>query len=805
MKPTLCRIIFISLLAFPTFNLTATPRPPHPKQTIRGQVVDVQTQTPIPGVNVVILDSDPPVGTSTDENGYFELRDIPVGRVSLKFSYVGYNTEIIKNTKLQSGKELVLNIEMKEKVLEGEEVTITGDFDKDQPANKMAKVSARSFTIEETNKYAGSLNDVARMASNFAGVMSNDDSRNDIIIRGNSPTGLLWRLEGMDIPNPNHFGATGTTGGPVSMLNNNVLSNSDFMTGAFPAEYGNATAGVFDLKMRPGNRSKHEFLGQIGFNGFEIGAEGPFSENSNASFLANYRYSTLGVFDELGMDFGSSAIPYYQDLNFKVNIPSSPAGHISIFGLGGLSDIEIWDSRNDDASDENEMYGPSGYDITNSVDMGLAGITSTKIINEATYLKTTLGISRHDNMVKTDSISENGEQKYPSYRSNFTETKFYASSHLNKKLNQHHLFKTGIDFTRIGYNYKDSTYRAHRNEMEAITTSSGNTGLWQPWLQWEYRITDDIELTSGLHVSHFRLNKETMIEPRAGIEWNFRPGQSLSLGYGLHSQTAPLQTYFERVNQNENDYSVPNTDLSLTKSRHLVMSYDRYLGQKTRLKLESYYQHLFDVPVDKTGETPYSMLNEGANFWISTPDYLEASGTGWNYGIEMTLERFLHKGFYYLATGSLFESKYKDASGKVFDTAFNNNFVCNLLAGKEFQIGNPEGSKRKYLDINTRVTWAGGKRRTPMEPVLDEETEKYKKRLDYDNMFAIRLKDYFKTDLYCSFRIEGKNVTQEWGIEITNFFDHKNIFDEDFNENTGELEYTYQQGRLIIPQYRIIF
>ncbi|MGM0377977.1 MAG: TonB-dependent receptor, partial [Bacteroidota bacterium] len=290
-----------------------------------------------------------------------------------------------------------------------------------------------------------------------------------------------------------------------------------------------------------------------------------------------------------------------------------------------------------------------------------------------------------------------------------------------------------------------------------------------------------------------------------GIEWNFRPGQSLSLGYGLHSQTAPMQTYFARVYKNENDYSVPNTDLSLTKSRHLVMGYDRNLGQKTRLKLESYYQHLYDVPVDKTGETPYSMLNEGANFWISTPDYLEASGTGWNYGIEMTLERFLHKGFYYLATGSLFESKYKDASGKVFDTAFNNNFVCNLLAGKEFQIGNQEGSKRKYLDINTRITWAGGKRRTPMEPVLDEETEKYKKRLDYDNMFAIRLKDYFKTDLYCSYRIEGKNVTQEWGIEVTNFFDHKNIFDEDFNENTGELEYTYQQGRLIVPQYRIIF
>lgn len=142
----------------------------------------------------------------------------------------------------------------------------------------MATVSARSFTVEETSRYAGSLNDPSRMAANYAGVSSTSDARNDIIIRGNSPLGVLWRLNGMEIPNPNHFGSLGTTGGPVSILNNNLLDKSDFLTGAFPAEYGNALAGVFDLQMRSGNNEKTEFLGQVGFNGFELGAEGPIGK-----------------------------------------------------------------------------------------------------------------------------------------------------------------------------------------------------------------------------------------------------------------------------------------------------------------------------------------------------------------------------------------------------------------------------------------------------------------------------------------------------------------------------------------------
>src|SRR6056297_3149497 len=300
-------------------------------QNIRGKIIDKDSKSPLPGATVLITSAKPVKGTSSDADGKFRFEDVPVGRKDIKVSYVGYGSKQIRYLILKSAKELVLTIELEENVQKIDEVVVKG-YRKDQPINDMAKVSARSFSIEETEKYAGSWGDPSRMAQNYAGVISAGDQRNDIIIRGNPPIGLLWRLEDINIPNPNHFGALGATGGPVSMLNNNLLTNSDFFTGAFPAEYGNALSGVFDLKMRNGNNEKREYTGQVGFNGFELGAEGPFSSENRASYLANYRYSTLSITDKLGFNLGVGAIPEYQDLNFKVQLPWKK-GKLTIFGL----------------------------------------------------------------------------------------------------------------------------------------------------------------------------------------------------------------------------------------------------------------------------------------------------------------------------------------------------------------------------------------------------------------------------------------------------------------------------------------
>ena len=292
-------------------------------QTIRGKVFDKVSHQAVIGASVFLSESSPVLGTACDTAGRFLIRGIPVGRVSLQVSSVGYLTKRIDDIVLSSAKELYLEIELDPDVIQVREVIIKSGIDKHLPLNTMASVSARSFSIEETRRYAGSLGDPARMAANFAGVMAESPQRNDIIVRGNSPSGLLWRLDGIEIPNPNHFGTLGTTGGPVTILNNNLLTNSDFFISAFPAEYGNALAGVFDLHMRKGNPYRREFWEEIGWNGFELGAEGGFNKNNRSSYLGAYRYTFLGLVGKLGL---IGYIPQYQDLTLKFSIPTDHAG-----------------------------------------------------------------------------------------------------------------------------------------------------------------------------------------------------------------------------------------------------------------------------------------------------------------------------------------------------------------------------------------------------------------------------------------------------------------------------------------------
>ncbi|MFN3939557.1 MAG: carboxypeptidase-like regulatory domain-containing protein, partial [Chitinophagales bacterium] len=387
-------------------------------QTIKGKVIDNQSNETLPGANVIVVGSNPVIGTSTDANGEFKLLNIPVGRVTLQISLIGYEMVVLHNLELTSGKELYVEVGMIEQIILINEVVISASQGKAEAINEMSTVSTRQFSIEESQRFAGARNDVSRMAQNFAGVRGANDAVNDIVIRGNSPVGLLWRLEGIDIPNPNHFGDFGSTGGPVSMLNNNVLANSDFLTGAFPAEYGNAVSGVFDLRMRKGNNEKHEFLGQIGLNGLELGAEGPFSKNSKASYLINYRYSTLGVMSALGINFGTgTAIPFYQDIAFNLNFPTEKAGILNVWGLGGINEIDLISSNAADTVDN--LYA-NDVDVFDRSKIGVIGATHTYLFNNSAYTKFSIAASTIINKDQVDSISTETGEPVDFYFQNYT-------------------------------------------------------------------------------------------------------------------------------------------------------------------------------------------------------------------------------------------------------------------------------------------------------------------------------------------------------------------------------------------------
>jgi len=766
-------------------------------QTIRGTVLDKQTQSPLPGAVIQVLNSDPLLGASTNENGEFKISNVPIGRWQLKIQAISYKERFI-TVVLNSGKESVTNIELEESVVQSEEVIITANQDKTQTNNKMSTVSSRVFSAEEAARYAGSRNDPARMAANFAGVSGANDSRNDIIIRGNSPLGILWRLNGLDIPNPNHFGNAGSTGGPISILNNNTLDNSDFMTGAFAADYGNATSGVFDLKMRQGNNEKHEFIAQLGFNGFELGAEGPFSKSKNATFLVNYRYSTLAVFKALNIDFGTgSAVPQYQDVTFKTDFNGKKFGKFSFWGIGGLSYVALLES---DKKEGQDLYGYSARDTYFRSNVGASGLSHTLLFKNNAYLKTNIGISGNVNRVIADRIDtsfKTPKNLKPEYRQTTQNIRYSLNTTYNKKFNSRNFVNVGVYSEVYKTIFVDSTdYLFGANTFITLRNYKGTTALIRGFAQWQHKFSDNFLVNAGISDQFFLLNNSNAVEPRIGLKYSLTRKQALSLGGGLHSQLQPIYIYFatdtaagRRVETNKN--------LDFTRAAHAVVAYDNNFATNFRLKTEVYYQYIYNAPV-KNYPDYFSVLNLGADFNSPNVANLVSLGTGYNYGLEITLEKFYSRGYYFLMTSSLFESKYKGSDGITRNTAFNGNYVFNLLGGKEFKI-----KQRHILSLDVRGTYSGGKRYTPVN--LEASIAANEEVRDVSKAYAQRYSPYFRLDVKPGYRYNAKRITHEFTIDIQNITRNLNVFQQTYDITNKRIKTDYQLKFFVIPQYRVLF
>ncbi|MFM2017469.1 MAG: hypothetical protein RL007_1125 [Bacteroidota bacterium] len=766
-----------------------------PVQTIRGTIVDNQSKSTLPGVLVILQDTGAASkSTTTDINGTFRFDQVPIGRHTLVFRFMGY-TERSATVILTSGKEVVLNIEMEESVNTVNEVVITDQNQKSKPLNDMATVSSRSFTIEETQRYAGSLGDPSRMAANYAGISGAQDSRNDVVIRGNSPMGLLWKLNGIDIPNPNHFGSFGSTGGPVSILNNNVLSNSDFMTSAFPAEYGNALSGVFDLRMRNGNNEKYEFMGQVGFNGFEFGAEGPISKKRGSSFMINYRYSTLELFSKIGVEFGTGvAVPKYQDLSFRMNFPTEKAGDFSIWGIGGLSYIELLDSETD--TTKLDLYTLGGFDTYYGTRMGVIGFSHMYSVNASTYSRLNVGVTGAQNYVQVDSIGWSDMSFWPNYGSDFHQIKVNVNYALVKKFNAKNTLKSGFQGESFSVMLRDST-AINPTTFRLIRDVEDQSMLIQAYSQWQHRFTGKLTLNLGIHGQYLHLSESWAVEPRMGFKWQINEKNSLSIGSGLHSQIQPIFIYYNQTLLPNGQYALTNTNVDYSKAFHNVIAWDWNFAPQMRIKAEVYYQYLYNIPGLERASI-YSALNDGADFGSPGIDSLVNNGTGRNLGFEFTLEKFYSKGYYFLATASLYQAFFTPSDGIERQSAFSGNYVFNVLGGKEFKFG-----PKHTLSFDLKTNAAGGKRYIPID--LTASNAAGMAVYDYSKAYDQRYSGYFRIDFKIGYIFNMKHVTQQWSIELLNLTNNKNMFTQDYDKTNNTIKTTYQTGFLLIPSYRITF
>jgi hypothetical protein len=757
-------------------------------QQLRGTVIDQVLQKPLANATVTIKETGKSV--ITDGEGVFRFAAIGVGSYRITISYTGFKEGVLDNIIVNSGKETVITVALEALVRTESEVLIKANSKKNKPLNDMSAVSARAFTVEETQKYAAAVNDPLRMATAFAGVLAADDGNNNIVIRGNSPTGLLWRMEGIDIPSPNHFTTPGSSGGGISILSSQLLSNSDFVTAAFAAEYGNALSGVFDLKLRKGNNEKKEYTLQAGVLGLNAAMEGPFSKKYKGSYLVNYRYSTLSLLTKAGI-IPNNGVTNFQDLSYHIYLPTKKAGNFTLFGFGGLSDQGIV-AKKDSAKWKLDSDRYSDKFISNT---GMAGLTHSILLGSKASIKSGVGISQ--TKIGDDvSFTEDDYTVSKTYIDKFKTTKWIFNSTLNYKFSNKLNLRAGVIANLINYNFYRFSKEHQGDPLLEVFNTSGKTSTQQAFAQWQYKPTNNITFNAGLHYFHLAHNNTSSVEPRLSAKWNVNNKSSLAIGYGLHSQMQTLNVYFAQQKLSNGITLLPNKNLGLTKSHHYVIAYNYRLAKNLQSKIEVYYQQLFNVPISIYDSSTLSALNI-QNEYIADP--LKNNGTGKNYGVEISLERYLKNNFYLTLTNSVYQSKYTTLDGVERNTRFNGNYIATFIAGKDFV----NTSKHKTFGINIKTIYAGGLRTTPVNLMASQQNgySVYREKEAY----SLQNPAYFRTDIRLSMKWNRKHLTSTLSLDFQNVTNRLNVFNQSYDKTTNKIVTNYQTGIIPILNYKVEF
>lgn len=748
------------------------------QQTIRGQVFDKISKQILPGATVVVLNTT--LGGTTDEKGNFRIGNVPPGRYSLKVSFIGYDEIQIPEVTVNASKEVILDVGLQENATGLLEVNILPE--KGATANP---VSSRIFTIEEVQRFPGNYNDPARLVASYPGVANTNDQANNFSIRGNTPNAMLWRLEGVDIVNPNHLSNAGTfsdrptqNGGGVNILSMQLLGNSQFLTGAFAPGYGNALSGVMDMRLRKGNNERHEFTAQAGLIGIDLAAEGPLSKQKNASFLVNYRYSFTGLLGLMGITFGDEDIAF-QDLAFNLSLPTKKTGNFTVFGFGGQSN-NIFTAQRDQSK---WIFEKDRSDITYRSRMGAIGLTHSLSLGRQTSWQTAMSLSAREDR-RSQNVLSNTYVFVGNFTDQFRTRIFSANTSLQHRLSARQKLTAGM----LLNSQDNQTTTATASGRDFLET---NAVLLQPYLNYNWQPASALSFQVGVHSSALQT-----IEPRASFRWNLKPQQSLTLAYGLHTQVLRRGA---GVRYFQGSSTTPLDGIAFKKAHHYVLSYQQTFANRLVVKSEAYYQSLFNVPVSASRQSSYSSLNDTDLTFGETS--LSLQGKGQNAGLELSAEQFLTNQYYYLLSASLYDSRYRGSDGVWRDTRYNGQYQLAATGGREIQ--KLSKGRNRVVGINLRGIWQGGFRDTP----IDANASKLAGRTVYfeNQAFSLKLPDYYRIDLRLSFKKHKPHYTRIWAIDIQNLTSRQNIAFQYFDVQQGKIVTKNQLGIIPILSYRVEF
>ncbi|MFZ1457783.1 MAG: TonB-dependent receptor [Saprospiraceae bacterium] len=775
------RLFFVSMILFIALNVHA-----QKTQNINGRVTDKSSKQALIGATVFVEGTT--IASVTDENGAFLLENIPVGRVNIVCNYLGYEPTIAEGIIISTGRSDFVEIQLNQNSQIIADVLITGTKNAFEAVNPLSVVSSRSFTAEETDRIPAGINDPGRVALSFPGVkQGNDENENTIIVRGNAPIGILWRLEGIDIPNPNHFPLIGSATGGITIFSAQLLAKSDFSTGGMAAEYGNALSGAFDVQFRKGNTKSRNHRIKLGIIGLDISTEGPISKGKS-SYLLNYRYSTLSLLNKAGFNLvGERVVNDFQDFSFNIGfktINTKLSG--TVFGIGGLSLEQYLPEY--DLSKRNPTYFDHREFQDKPAKMGTIGTTWTYLGSDKYFIKGVVALIGSGIERKNDTIGlDNKHFRY--HTESFTDTRLSTSLTFNYIPNAQWRIKSGLIFHQIFFDFfRDRLPVGGLNdinsfEVVAKVNGSGNTQTLQQYTQASWQASPRLSVNIGYHFLHLFANNSNAVDPRLSAQYSFSSRHKLSLAYGIHSQILPLMSYYFQDQRGQ----FTNKNLKLLQANHLVGAYHFYTENKMKISLEAYYQTLSNVPVSTNIKDKYWLLNQTNGYPLFE---VKSNGKGTNMGIDVAVEKLFSNSYYFLATGSYLKSDFTPADGKIYRSRWSAGLTSSFTFGKEVKLG-----QNKTLQIGGRFLLSGGGRYTPYDPVLSQIAGSYIAKSEAE--YAGQLPVYYRLDTRIQYRFNAKKYAGSISLDVQNAINRINASGIGYDAATNTTYIQYRGGGFV--------
>lgn len=770
--------IFVMLVLFSFFNTYLIAQ----KGSISSRVYDAVNNEGLAFANVIIQGS--ASGVTTDLEGNYKITDVDPGLYNIEASYVGYKNKIELEVKVISNKSTFVNFGLEENSQElGEIVVQTKVFEK----KVESPISLRTIGVNEIERNPGGNRDISRVVQTLPGVTPTPAFRNDLIIRGGSPNENRFYLDGIEIPNINHFATQGASGGPVGMINVNFIREVEFYSGAFPANRGNALSSVMEFKQRNGNRDKFGAQATVGATDIGVLIEGPIGKKID--YMFSFRRSYLQfLFQQIGLPF----LPIYNDLQFRIKLEPSEKDHITIIGLGAIDNFEL----NMDANETREQrYILNNLPISEQWNY-TRGVKYTRF-HKKSYTNIILSRNKLNNTsVKYENNDDSSEDNLIlNYSSVETENKLRIENVLRLKKWR---FTTGLGYENALYT--NNTFVRFATPF-GVSTSDFESELflhkYAAFGQASTKFFDDKLLFSfGVRVDGTNYSKATsnpldQLSPRVSFSYALNERFNLNFNTGQFYQ---LPAYTVLGYRDSNNKLVNKTNgIKYIRARHIVAGIEYNSKSNSRITVEGFYKHYNDYPFLTTDSV--SLANLGGDFGVVGNEPATPESKGRSYGFEFLLQQKLFKGFYGIFSYTLLWSEFTDKTNTYKPSAWDNRHIISLTAGKKF---------KKNWEIGARWWFVSGGPYTPYNVALSSQKNVWdvtgRGIPDYDKLNEERLGSFNQLDV----RVDKKYYFNKWNLNV--YFDVQNAFsnslggqpnlDVDKDENGNKISLNDNQYQL---------